>query len=167
MIAALDVDYGATDAHAACVLFGNWSDEVASREVVETIDTVAPYVPGSFYLRELPCLLAVLGKVAGCYQTVVVDGHVWLGPGETRPGLGAHLYSALGASIPVIGVAKNHFASNQAIEVLRGQSKRPLYVTAAGTDPGAAAAAVRAMHGDHRVPTLLRRVDRLARERAS
>lgn len=137
----------------------------AAREVVETVDAVAPYVLGSFYRRELPCLLAVLGKVRGQFHTVVVDGHVWLGPGDTRPGLGAHLHRALGARYPVIGVAKNHFAGNGAIEVLRGHSKRPLYVTAVDHEPAQAAAAIRAMHGDHRVPTLLRRVDRLARAR--
>ena len=101
--------------------------------------------------------------VAGRLHTVVVDGHVWLGANESRPGLGAHLYRALGASIAVVGVAKNSFAGNQAIAVLRGQSKRPLYVTAAGTDVADAADAVRAMHGAHRIPTLLHQVDRLAR----
>lgn len=34
---------------------------------------------------------------------------------------------------------------------------------AAGTDPAAAAEKIRAMHGPHRVPALLKRVDLLAR----
>lgn len=166
MIAALDVDYGTDDARAACVLFADWADPAPSRESTVSIEKVAPYVPGSFYKRELPCLLAVLERVGAAYHTVVVDGHVWLGPGDTRPGLGAHLHRALGGSIPVVGVAKNHFADNAAIEVLRGQSKRPLYVTAVGIYAANAAAAVRSMHGAHRIPTLLHRVDRLARDRS-
>jgi len=47
--------------------------------------------------------------------------------------------------------------------VLRGDSRRPLYVTAAGLDPAAAALHVRSMHGPFRIPTLLKRVDQLCR----
>lgn len=44
-----------------------------------TCREIAPYQPGEFYRRELPCLLAVLacGPVA---EVIVVDGYVWLGP---------------------------------------------------------------------------------------
>jgi deoxyribonuclease V len=49
--------------------------------------------------------------------------------------------------------------------VVRGtEAKRPLYVTAAGVGVDQAAAWVRSMHGPHRLPTLLKRVDRLCRE---
>ena len=166
MFVAVDVDYGPADAHAAAVLFADWADSNASATTTALIADVEPYVPGSFYRRELPCLLDILQPLAGRFHTVVVDGHVWLGPGHTRPGLGAYLYDALARAIPVIGVAKNHFAGNQAIEVYRGQSRRPLYVTAVGTAQAAAATAVGAMHGAHRIPTLLKQVDRLARQRS-
>ena len=49
--------------------------------------------------------------------------------------------------------------------VLRGGSERPLWVTAAGMDPREACARVREMHGAHRIPTLLKRVDALCRGR--
>ena len=84
-----------------------------------------------------------------------------------RRGLGAHLYEALARVTPVIGVAKNRFgprAEQVAIEVLRGASSRPLFVTAIGVDAEAAAADISRMHGEHRLPTMLKRVDRLCRD---
>jgi deoxyribonuclease V len=50
--------------------------------------------------------------------------------------------------------------------VERGGSAKPLYVTAAGIAAETAAAHVAAMHGAHRIPTLLKLVDRLVREAA-
>jgi deoxyribonuclease V len=67
-------------------------------------------------------------------------------------------------AIPVIGVAKTAFhGSDFAARVLRGASRNPLFVTARGVPVNDAARWVEAMHGPHRVPTLLARVDRLAR----
>lgn len=160
MIVCLDVDYRANVVVAAGVGFAAWTDAEPALELVVASDAPpAEYEPGRFYLRELPHLLAVLALVEPAPTTVVVDGYVWLAPG--RPGLGAHLHDAL--SIPVIGVAKNPFAGAVAIEVVRGDSARPLLVTAAGLDPAIAAAHVQSMHGAYRIPTLLRRVDQLAR----
>lgn len=45
---------------------------------------------------------------------------------KSCPGLGQHLYEALGCQVPVVGVAKTHFAG-VAVPVLRSQN--PLYVT--------------------------------------
>ena len=123
--------------------------------------TFAEYAPGQFYLRELPCLLAVIDRLDALPRTIVVDGYVFLGP--ERPGLGAHLYDALAGNVPVVGVAKRPFRDAFAVPVRRGESARPLYVTAIGLAVGEAAAHVRAMHGEHRIPTLLRRVDALSR----
>jgi deoxyribonuclease V len=160
----VDVDYRDPGAVAACVLFRAWEDATAAAELVERIGAVAEYVPGQFYRRELPCLLAVLARVPGPLAAVVVDSYVWL-QDEQTPGLGGHLFAALGGRVPVIGVAKTRFASaGTAREVCRGASRRPLYVTAAGMDPDEAAARVAAMHGPFRLPTLLQRVDRLCRE---
>jgi deoxyribonuclease V len=164
MLACVDVDYRDDDAVAACVLFEGWSDAAPAAQVVEKISGVAAYVPGQFYRRELPCLLAVLGRLAEPPQTVVIDGYVWLG--EDRSGLGAHLYEALGRRVPVVGVAKTRFLSAcLAVPVVRGElSSRPLFVTSAGTDVEAAAAHVQAMHGAYRIPTLLKLVDQLCRQ---
>ena len=66
--------------------------------------------------------------------------------------------------ITVIGVAKTRFArAEPTSEVLRGRGRSPLYVSAVGMDVAEAASHIRAMHGPHRVPTLLKRVDQLSR----
>jgi deoxyribonuclease V len=79
-----------------------------------------------------------------------------------RPGLGARVAAEL--AVPVIGVAKTAFrGAGHAIQVVRGQATRPLYVTAAGIPPHEAAALVQAMAGRYRLPDALRRVDALSR----
>jgi deoxyribonuclease V len=121
---------------------------------------VAPYQPGEFFLRELPPLRAVLADVRGL-RLLVVDGYVDLDP-SGRPGLGAHAHATFG--VPVIGVAKTRFRmASHAVQVVRGRSARPLFVTAAGIPSGEAARLVRRMAGQFRLPDALRRVDALAR----
>ena len=78
--------------------------------------------------------------------------------------MGAHLYSALGKRASVIGVAKTRYAgATHAIPVLRGGSKSPLFVTVIGMPASDAAERIEQMHGPHRIPTLLKLVDQLAR----
>jgi deoxyribonuclease V len=164
MIACVDVDYRSDGALAALVGCRAWTDAMPVVELTESIGHVEPYEPGQFYKRELPCLIAVLRRVSESLDLVVVDGFVWLGD-ETRPGLGAHLYRALGGTVPVVGVAKNPFAGAiLAQPVQRGTGHKPLWVTAVGVDVERAADAVRSMHGPYRVPTLLRCVDQLCRQ---
>ena len=114
------------------MVFGQWDDAVPLAEYTATFKGVEPYVPGQFFKRELPCLLAVLEKVREPIDQIVVDGFVSLGD---KPGLGFHLWEALDRKVAVIGVAKNHFRYATPVEVVRGSSKRPLYVTAADIDP--------------------------------
>ena len=164
MLACTDVTYTETTARVACVTFKRWTDAGESSESVLDVPGVEPYVPGQFYRRELPCLLSVLEQFPARPDTVVVDGYVWLDDQDWK-GLGAHLFDVLGESVPIIGVAKTHFATaNNAIEVFRGESERPLFVTAAGMDQGGAAAdCMQRMHGENRISTLLKQVDRLSR----
>lgn len=165
MFACLDVDYRDDDVTAvtACLVFDRWTDAEALHELTVVRHDVAPYVPGAFYRRELPCLTDALSHVDLPLDAIIIDGHTWLGP--KRPGLGVHLYDALEQRTPVIGVAKKGFMGLQrAKEVRRGDSDKPLYVTAIGTDPAKAARDVARMHGPFRIPTLLKRVDRLARD---
>jgi deoxyribonuclease V len=162
MIACLDVDYRDEGVTAACVGFDAWADAIARVEVVvRSPGKPAAYQPGAFYERELPYLLAVLERMPPL-ELVIVDAYVWLGP--EQPGLGKRLHDARG--LPVVGVAKTRFAGADAIEVRRGDSERPLMVTAIGIEPTIAASHVAAMHGEFRIPTLLRRVDALARDHA-
>ena len=163
MIVAVDVHYGAQVAIAGGVLFNTWSDDTPVREVCVHVSEVEPYKPGSFYKRELPCLLKLLDKIEESIDIVVIDGYVWLGS-DAKPGLGAHLYRALHQKVAVVGFAKNQFRdSNHAHLVTRGASIRPLFVTAVGMDPAIAATNVSQMHGRYRIPTLLKRVDRICR----
>jgi deoxyribonuclease V len=162
MLACVDVHYAIDTATAACVLFDAWTDEEPLRSIVRVLGRPAPYVPGQFYLRELPCLLAVVEPLRAELTTVVIDGYAWLTP--ATPGLGARLFDALGRTTPVVGVAKTGFrGAASAVQVFRGTSDKPLFVTAAGLPFEIAAELVRSMHGPHRIPTLLRCVDRLAR----
>jgi deoxyribonuclease V len=133
-------------------------------QVVQTqtaiISAVEPYRPGEFYQRELPPLRAVI-PATDELTLIVVDGYVDLDP-DGRPGLGAHVHTEF--RVPVIGVAKTAFATaTHAARVLRGQSSRPLYVTAAGMTIADAAVLVTEMAGRFRMPDALKTVDRLAR----
>ncbi len=172
MLLATDVHYDEAGdrAAAAMLLFTTWSDTAATIERVRMHHGLAPYVPGAFYQRELPALLPLLLELARAHplEAILIDGYVDLG---AAPGLGRHLAHALqqqGLNAPIIGVAKSRFAGADsgagAVQLLRGTSQQPLFITAAGLDAAAAARSIAAMHGEHRIPTLLRRVDRLARD---
>ncbi len=163
-LACVDVDYRDSCGRAACLTFNAYTDSLPSGRYVVEVAAVAAYEPGQFYLRELPAIEAVLAALPTPPRTIIVDGYVWLAPRQTRPGLGAHLYHALDGRIPVIGVAKSPFSGAVATAILRGKSRRPLYVTSAGIDQAQAAKHIQAMHGSYRLPTLLKQVDRLCRD---
>jgi deoxyribonuclease V len=162
MIAFLDVHYEDDAAYAAAVLCEAWEAARPTLEKVVRVEHVAAYESGSFYKRELPCLLAVL-EVIPRPNHIVIDGNVWLD--DAKPGLGAHLFEALKGEVPIIGIGKTAYrGSTSAQPVLRGTSQRPLYVTAAGIDPVIAADLVKHMHGPYRIPTLITKVDQLCRQ---
>lgn len=166
MIVCVDVAYADDTAFAAGVFFDGWSAATPSHERVVRVDGIEPYLPGQFFRRELPPILALVAVAPGPPSTVVIDGYVWLAP--DHPGLGAHLFDAVGGSVAVVGVAKTKFGdASAAAPLLRGTSATPLYVTAAGVALDDAVAHVRAMHGAHRIPTLIRRADRLCRDAAA
>ena len=148
---------------AACVSIRDWSDAEPASQCQLTIDDVAEYEPGQFYRRELPCLSAILATLPRRPAVVVIDGYVDLDD-RHRPGLGRHLHESLDRAVPVIGVAKNPYRQTKhAAEVRRGSSDRPLFETAAGTPIDRAAGHIAVMHGRHRIPTILKTVDRLSR----
>lgn len=84
MILAVDVQYLKSGAVAAGLQFEDWSDEAPAGEYVSVIDTVAPYEPGQFYKRELPCILALLQEHSLSPSTIVVDGYVYRRVAESR-----------------------------------------------------------------------------------
>lgn len=170
MLACVDVDYRDDSTVAGCVLFRSWTDHAPAEQLLAFEGPARPYLPGQFYLRELPPIVAVLGQVKVQLEAIIVDGYVWLEQGQM--GLGAHLYSELDNKVPVIGVAKNPWRGQVSyngrneratIAVSRGGSKRPLYVTSAGTDIQLAAKHVAEMQGAFRIPTLLSAVNSLVR----
>ncbi|WP_206198069.1 endonuclease V [Shimia sediminis] len=163
----VDVHYAGDTATAAAILFADWHREDPSETLTTTISPVAAYEPGAFYKRELPCIFALLDKMQTPPTLIIIDGYVTLGA-EERDGLGMHLFRALNEKIPVIGVAKTQFQGTpDTAELLRGTSQQPLYVTAAGMSVEDAKSCIRAMHGPHRLPTLLTAADRLARDAAN
>lgn len=166
MILAIDVHYRENTAKAVGALIQNWSDAAALQHVITYIDPVEEYEPGSFYKRELPCIIEVLkGIDLNQLGYLVVDGFVVLDD-SGKPGLGAYVYENLPLKIPVIGVAKSKFHNNQqhVIPVLRGESANPLYVTAMGVDVQVAADYIKSMHGDFRLPAVLKELDRITKE---
>lgn len=162
MIAFTDVHYADTSALAACVVASDWADVKPFTSVTARVSPIAEYEPGAFYKRELPCLLTVLER-APKFTHVVIDGYVWLDNAHT-PGLGAHLYEALGRSTPVIGVAKTAFrGSEMALRLARPGTEKPLFVTSIGLEAQVALQHLQRLHGPYRIPTMLKRVDQLSR----
>ena len=161
MIVAFDVHYLETGyASAAAVLFSNYDDAGPASAFTRLLPEPADYRSGEFYRRELPCLLKLLEEIKEIPDEIVIDGYVMLGD---KPALGQHLFESLSGRIPVIGVAKSKFRGSSGVEIIRGRSAKPLYITSAGVNPFEAAEKIRTMHGPYRIPTLLKRVDLQAR----
>lgn len=163
VFAAADVHYLPSGAaRAALIMAGDAAFSAIRAEKTALVPAVAPYQSGEFYRRELPPLRAVLADVSGICL-LIVDGYVDLDP-NGRPGLGAYAHAEFG--VPVIGVAKARFLSAvHAVPIPRGNSARPLFITATGIPLPEAAELVRTMNGKFRLPDALRRVDALARGR--
>lgn len=164
MILAIDVGYSENKALAIGVLFEDWNSTEPMKIYKEQIENIEPYEAGAFYKRELPCILSLLDHICENVTAIVVDGYVHLGA-ERRAGLGAHLFDALDAKIPVIGVAKNYFKETPIEhEVFRGKSQKPIYVTAVGMSLDQGIKYIQYMDGKNRIPTLLKLADRYSRE---
>ncbi|RQP23048.1 endonuclease V [Piscinibacter terrae] len=166
MFACLDVQYTDTHAHAAGLVFWDWGSAQVQARFTSATAAVQDYQPGEFYKRELGPLMSIVDQLPPDIHTLVIDGYCLLSE-DGRPGLGAHLHAAVRQRCAIVGVAKTAFLSAPSIEVLRGDSARPLYVTALGMPVSEAAQGVASMHGPYRIPTLLKAVDTLAREQAA
>lgn len=163
MIAAFDTYHFDNGSRTGVVLFEDWTDGVAAKkEVCRLAGSTDQYITGEFYKRELPCIMVALASLEDKIETIVVDSYVQLAPGQ--PGLGQMLFEALDEKVAVVGVAKTRFqTATEAIEIYRGKSTRPLFVSAAAMEVGVAADHVKAMHGNFRMPTLLKLADSLSR----
>lgn len=168
MILAFDTYYFDDKAKTVCIAYESWQNEGNYKVYDEILENIAEYTPGEFYKRELPCILSLLEKikpVIGDIELIIVDSFVYLDD-EGKLGLGGHLYNALDCKIPIIGVAKTNFATieNQKKPVLRGDSVKPLFVTAIGIGLEESANFIQNMQGEFRIPTLLKLLDTLTKE---
>jgi len=166
MILAFDTYYFENKAKTVCVSFKNWLDKTPFSIEEETIENVADYEPGAFYKRELPCILSLIKKYnLNEIELIIVDSYVLLDD-NGKLGLGGHLFEKLNKSIPIIGVAKSGFHSNRinTKTLLRGDSKKPLYISAIGIALNTAFEYIKSMDGNYRMPTLLQILDTKTKE---
>jgi len=165
MILAIDVHYRLNFAKSVGVVFQRNSEEIIDTFIVY-VDKVQAYESGKFYKRELPCVLELLRQVdLNQIDIIIIDGYVYIDNKHTN-GLGAYLYFALEKEIPIIGVAKNTLKNNHktVVEVYRGESKKPLFVSSVGMDIDKAVKIIKKMNGAYRIPIMLKNVDRLTKK---
>lgn len=165
MLLAIDVYYRKNEARVVGVFFNLIDKEPNEVEIVNVKD-VTEYIPGEFYKRELPCLIKLIEKIdLSNIEAIIIDGHIYVDNYETF-GLGGKLYEYLNKKFPIIGVAKNSFHSNSLTvkEIFRGSSKKPLYVSAIGIDIDEAVKNIKNMHGDYRIPDILKKLDSITKD---
>lgn len=158
---AVDAYYAGSKAKVVGVLFENFGDEKPIKTISKVVGDVAPYESGSFYKRELPCIVSLLQDLdVRDISLIVIDGFVYLDD-EGGYGLGGHLYEHLERRVQIVGVAKSPFKGSYKLvrEICRGGSKRPLFVSAIGMDIDEAARLVKGMSGEFRMPGLLKILD--------
>ncbi|MEE1946220.1 endonuclease V [Pedobacter sp. KR3-3] len=166
MILAFDTYYFDDKGKTVCVAFEDWSASEKFEVYTETLENIAEYESGAFYKRELPCILSLLSKIdCQTVEAIIVDGFVYLDD-ENKPGLGAYLFESLHKNIPVIGVAKSNFATLQKNKraLLRGESQKPIFITAIGMELDKAAEQIRQLSGPYRMPSILKALDRFTKE---
>jgi deoxyribonuclease V len=150
-------------AWAAAVAFEEWDAREATRTYASRIEQLQKPARGELDLRDLSCVMQLLREHKLEPDTILIDGAVYLDAADT-PALGRHLYDALGGRVAIIGMSTKAMPGLPAqFEVYREEEARPLFVTCAGVDLGAAKVRVRGMHGKRRVPTLMKLAGRLAR----
>jgi deoxyribonuclease V len=167
MILAFDTYYYDNKAKTICLSFEDWNKEENYQIYSETISDIQEYISGEFYKRELPCILSLLAKIdLKDVDLIIIDGFVFLND-EDEFGLGAYLYKALNEEIPIIGVAKRDFASIEKSrrKIFRGVSKNPLFITSIGIHLDLASKKIEEMNGEYRMPSLLKELDKLTKER--
>ncbi|TDQ53389.1 endonuclease V [Actinorugispora endophytica] len=180
LVAGLDVSYTESAVVAAAVVL-----DARTLEVVETATERAepafPYVPGLFAFRELPPLLAALGRLASEPDVYVCDGFGLAHP--RRFGLACHLGVLLDR--PVLGAAKTAFVGEAAppapergsVTELRADGEvvgrclrvqdgvKPVYVSVGHrVDLDAACELVLRASPRYRICEPVRRADRLSRD---
>lgn len=166
MILAFDTYYFENKGKTVCIAFDRNENENI-KVYSETLENIEAYTSGEFYKRELPCILSLLKQIdCSNVELIIVDGFVYLDD-NLKLGLGGYLYRELNSNIPVIGVAKTNFATLEKLKetVFRGKSVKPLYITSIGIDLDKAANLIKNMQADYRIPTLLKKLDTLTKDK--
>lgn len=166
MLLAFDTYYYDNKAKTVCLEFAEWNESKIFKIYTEIIDHIEEYIPGEFYKRELPCIISLLNQIdLKKIDAIIVDGFVYLDDNK-KLGLGGYLYEKLNKEIPIIGVAKTNFATIEKHKkpLFRGESKKPLFITAIGIELQDALQKIESMDGEYRIPTLLKELDRLTKE---
>ena len=162
----MDIHHDGDTARVGAVAFDDWAAGEATKTYVTEVAHVEKARPGEPWGRDLPGLLQLLHQHKLSPEVIVIDGFVYSDAQET-PALGQFLHHALGGAVAVIGISKTAMKDTPAqFEVMREEETRPLVITSAGIDLGAAKARVRTMHGRKRLPTLLKLATRIAKCRA-
>jgi deoxyribonuclease V len=73
IIAAFDVHYREDGAASAAVVFHEYRDAEPAAEYTLRLPSAADYIPGEFYRRELPCILALLKQLGEAPDEMVID----------------------------------------------------------------------------------------------
>ena len=177
MILALDSYYKDDICNTSLVVFENiHSSEPVYTDTIYTKVT-SDYIPGEFYKRELPGIIKILAKLKGEHvdiwnkiTIIITDSFITLKhEDEVWGGLGQHLYDylkSIGEDKIIYGVAKSNFCDSHLISypVFRGTSSKPLYVQSVSTENTGVAFMIKNMHGEYRIPTMLKLVDQLSRK---
>ena len=167
MILALDTYYFENKAKTVALEFSNWSDNIETARYSEVLENIEEYISGEFYKRELPCILSLISKIdVKKIEFIIIDGYVFVDD-NSKLGLGGFLYEKLNKKIPIIGVAKTDFISltKNKISLLRGKSKNPLFISSIGINLNEVTDKIKQMSGEFRIPTLLKKLDTLTKEK--
>ena len=176
MIVAFDTYYYNGFSYTVGGVFKSWGDKDVSYYATSVRTCIdADYKPGELYKRELPAIMQCLATLnIDTIDTIIVDGFVWLSEdGKTlTKGLGAHLQDAIfnkyNTKKTIVGIAKNryHVKIPDCVDLERGLiSAKPIFVTCSETCFAEHyATQVKVMHGDYRIPSIIKAVDTKTRE---
>lgn len=176
MIIAFDTYYYNGYSYTVGGVFDSWAcNDVSYYVTSKRMCIDAEYKSGELYKRELPAIMQCLSMVnLDSIDTIVVDGFVWLSEDgkELTKGLGARLDDEIQRKYctlkNIVGIAKNpyHTKIPHCIEVKHGlESEKPLYITCNDVENTKYyATLIKRMHGDYRIPTILKLVDTKTRE---
>lgn len=176
MIVAFDTYYYNGFSYTVGGVFKSWGDKEVSYYATSVRTCIdAEYKPGELYKRELPSIMQCLANLnIDTIDIIVVDGFVWLSEdGKTlTKGLGAHLQDAIfnkyNTKKTIVGIAKNryHVKIPDCVDLERGLiSAKPIFITCSETCfTEFYSTQVKIMHGDYRIPSIIKAVDTKTRE---